>query len=78
MLCVLRASTPSCVAVIASGTLASGKQAVDVVVSDVTIKYLVEWKPAGAWPPSWEPSENLTQDLIDEYEEKWEGSSPSL
>ena len=41
-------------------------------------KYLVEWKPAGAWPPSWEPSENLTQDLIDEYKEKWEGSSPSL
>ena len=41
-------------------------------------KYLVDWKPSGAWPPSWEPPENISQDLIDEYEAKWEGSSPSL
>ena len=41
-------------------------------------KYLVDWKPSGAWPPSWEPPENISQDLIDEYEDKWEGSSPSL
>ena len=33
------------------------------------VEYLVEWMPLGTWPPSWEPLENVSTDLVSQYEE---------
>ena len=42
---------------------------IDKRVKGKKVEYLVEWMPFGAWPASWEPLENVSADLVSQYEE---------